>query len=260
MRSIAVISGSRADYGILRPLLQAIVEDSELLLSLRVTGMHLSEEFGSTAQEIETDGFLIDDRIEMLASSDSPEGIGKSMGLGTLGFAQSFSRSKPDMLVVVGDRYEIHAAVLAAVPFNIPIAHIHGGEETIGAFDNSLRQSISTLSHLHFPSTEKYGQRLIHMGEELWRITVSGALSLDNISRISFFRPEELEEKIAMGPSHERVHMRFGSREKALCTRGSHRGCRRIHPLMPGGLFGFGSWLPYFGTRTCNAQCPSMHA
>lgn len=196
MRSIGVITGSRADYGILRPLLHAIVEDTELLLSLRVTGMHLSAEFGATAKEIEADGFLIDDRIEMLISSDTPEGISKSMGLGTIGFSQSFSQNKPDILVVVGDRFEIHSAVLAALPFNLPVAHIHGGEETIGAFDNSLRQSISTLSHLHFPATGIYGQRLIHMGEEPWRVTVSGALSLDNIRKIPLASPEILEEKI----------------------------------------------------------------
>lgn len=198
MRSVGVVTGGRADFGIYRPLLRTIVADPSLTLSLLVTGMHLSTEFGLTAQGIEEEGFHIDDRIEMLLSSDSPEGIAKSMGLGTIGFAQAYARRRPDVLVVLGDRFEMHAAALAALPFKIPVAHIHGGEITEGAFDNALRHSITKLSHLHFVATEEYGQRLVQMGEEPWRVTVSGALGLDNIQAMKLLGQGELEVRIGL--------------------------------------------------------------
>ena len=156
--------------------------------------MHLSPEFGLTAQVIESDGFEIGDRVEMLLSSDSPEGIAKSMGLGTIGFAQAYSHCRPDILLVFGDRFEMHAAVVAAVPFKIPVAHIHGGELTQGAFDESLRHSITKMSHLHFAATDAYRRRIIQMGEEPWRVVVSGAPSLDNVSQMSFLSRSALED------------------------------------------------------------------
>src|SRR5437773_2150314 len=143
MRTIGVVTGSRADYGIYLPLLRAITADPGLALQLFVTGMHLAPEFGGSVADIEADGFQIAARVEMLLASDSPEGVGKSMGLGTIGFAQVFARHRPDVLVVVGDRFEMHAAALAALPYVIPIAHIHGGEVTEGAFDNALRHSLT---------------------------------------------------------------------------------------------------------------------
>ena len=197
-RTIGVVTGSRADYGILAPLLRAIHEDGALALRLMVTGMHLSPEFGLTIEMIEGDGFPIAERVEMLVSSDTPEGIAKSMGLGTIGFAQAFARHRPDMLVVLGDRFEVHAATLAALPFKIPVAHIHGGELTEGAFDNSLRYSITQMSHLHFVATEEYGRRLIQVGEEPWRVLVCGALSLDNIKTVSLLTREEMESRTGL--------------------------------------------------------------
>ncbi len=198
MRTIGIVTGNRADYGILRPLLRAIGTDPTLSLRLMVTGTHLSPDFGLTVQEIEIDGVQIDERIEMVLSSDSPEGIGKSMGLGTIGFAQAFARVKPDILVVLGDRFEMHAAAVAALPFKIPLAHLHGGESTEGAFDDALRHALTKLSHLHFVATDAYAQRLLQMGEEPWRITVSGALSLDNVRTMPLLSREALEAKIGI--------------------------------------------------------------
>jgi len=183
MRTVAVVTASRSDYGIYRPILNRIIEGGDLRLYLMVTGMHLSPEFGLTVRGIEEDGFPISERIETLVSSDEPVGVAKSMALGTLGFADVFSRFRPDILLVLGDRFEMHAAAVAALPFKIPIAHIHGGELTEGAIDDALRHSITKLSHLHFVSTEKYRQRLIQMGEEPWRVVVSGAPSLDGLRK-----------------------------------------------------------------------------
>jgi UDP-hydrolysing UDP-N-acetyl-D-glucosamine 2-epimerase len=196
MRTIGVVTGSRADYGIYRPLLQDISADASLELLLYVTGTHLSAEFGGTAGAIEADGFPIAERVEVILASDTPQSIAKSMGLGTIGFAQVFAKRRPDLLMVLGDRFEMHAAALAALPFKIPVAHIHGGETTEGAFDDALRHSMTKLSHLHFASTEVYRERLIQMGEEPWRVIVSGAMSLDNLTRMPLLPIEELQRRV----------------------------------------------------------------
>ncbi len=195
MRTIGVVTVARSDYGIYLPVLKAIKKDPELRLYLIVAGMHLSPEFGLTIQAIEKDGFEIGDRIEMLLSSDSPEGVAKSMGLGTIGFAQSYGRFCPDILLVLGDRFEMLAGVVAALPFKIPVAHIHGGEITEGAIDDAIRHSITKMSHLHFASTEAYAKRIMQMGEEPWRVTVSGAPSLDNINQVSLLGFQQLEKE-----------------------------------------------------------------
>ena len=196
MRSIGVVTGSRADYGIYRPLLQDITADTSLELLLYVTGTHLCAEFGGTAEAIEADGFPIAERVDVILASDTPESIAKSMGLGTISFAQVFAKRRPDLLIVLGDRFEMHAAALAALPFKIPVVHLHGGETTEGAFDDALRHSMTKLSHLHFASTEVYRQRLIQMGEEPWRVTVSGAMSLDNLTRMPLLPIKALEERV----------------------------------------------------------------
>jgi len=195
VRTIGVITTSRADYGIYLPILRRIQADPELELHLMVTGMHLSPEFGSTVTSIEGDGFEIGERVEMLISSDTPEGIAKSMGLGTIGFSQAYARFRPDILVVLGDRFEMHAAALAALPFKIPVAHIHGGELTQGAMDDALRHSITKLSHLHFTATEDSRTRLLQMGEEPWRVIVSGAPGLDSLRSVKLLDRRELEDK-----------------------------------------------------------------
>ena len=195
MRTIGVVTVARSDYGAYLPLLRRIQQDSDLSLYLIVSGMHLSPEFGATVKAIKDDGFEIGERVEMLLSSDTPEGIAKSMGLGTIGFAQAYARFRPDILVVLGDRFEMHAAALAALPFKIPVAHIHGGELTQGAIDDALRHSMTKLSHLHFVATEAYARRVIQMGEQSWRVVVSGAPGLDNLHRIQLLSRKELEEQ-----------------------------------------------------------------
>jgi len=192
MRTIGVVTVARSDYGIYLPLLCKIRADPDLQLHLVVGGMHLSPEFGLTVEAIEADGFEIAERVEMLLSSDTPEGIAKSMGLGTIGFAQAYARFRPDILVVLGDRFEMHAAAIAALPFKIPVAHIHGGEVTQGAIDDALRHSMTKLSHMHFVSTQEYARRVIQLGEEPWRVIVSGAPSLDNLHTIKLLEREEL--------------------------------------------------------------------
>ncbi len=195
LKTIGVVTVGRSDYGIYLPILRRIDATKELDLRLFVSGMHLSPEFGLTVRVIERDGFPIAARVEMLLSSDTPEGIAKSMGIGLIGFAQAFSSARPDILLVLGDRFEMAAAALAALPFKIPVAHIHGGELTRGATDESLRHSITKLSHLHFVSTEEYARRVEQLGEEPWRITVSGAPSLDNIQTVSLPSSEELKRR-----------------------------------------------------------------
>lgn len=193
MRSIGVVTTSRADYSCYRPLLKALEADPEIVLKLYVSGTHLSPEYGSTVHFIENDGIEITERVEILLSSDTPEGIAKSMGLGLIGFGQAFSRYRPEILFVQGDRYEMLAATLAALPFKIPVAHLSGGELTEGAIDDALRHSITKLSHLHFAASQESAHRIIQLGEEPWRVTVSGEPSLDNLRTTTRLSRDELE-------------------------------------------------------------------
>src|SRR5437764_10126493 len=156
---ICVVTGSRAEFGLLTPLLNALKGDTDFTLQLLVTGMHLSAEFGNTYQEIETAGFTMNEKVEMLLSSDTDTAIVKSMGLGMIGYADAFDRLTPDWVIVLGDRFETFAAATAAYMKKIPIAHLHGGEITAGATDEALRHSITKMSSLHFTSTEEYRKR-----------------------------------------------------------------------------------------------------
>jgi UDP-hydrolysing UDP-N-acetyl-D-glucosamine 2-epimerase len=196
VRTIGVVTVARSDYGIYQPILRGIQADPELRLHLMVSGMHLSPEFGLTVNMIERDGFEIGDRVEMLLSSDSPEGIAKSMGVGTMGFAQVYTRFRPDILLVLGDRFEMFAAALAALPFKIPVAHIHGGEVTQGAIDDALRHSLTKLSHLHFPATLDYAQRVQQLGEAPWRIAIAGAPALDHLRSLRWLDAGELQQRL----------------------------------------------------------------
>jgi UDP-hydrolysing UDP-N-acetyl-D-glucosamine 2-epimerase len=200
MRTIGVVTTSRADYGIYRPVLRAIDAEPELRLWIYASGMHLSPEYGMTVEMIERDGYEIVERVEMLLSSDSPEGVAKGMGLGTIGFAQAYARSRPDILLVLGDRFEMHAAVVAALPARIPVAHLHGGETTQGAIDESLRHAITKMSHLHLVATEEYGRRVRQLGEEPWRVTVCGAPALDAIREFQPWSREAFCEHVGMPP------------------------------------------------------------
>lgn len=196
MRKISVVTGSRAEYGLLYWIMKGIQKDPELELQVIVTGMHLSPEFGLTVREIEKDGFRITEKVEMLLSSDTEMAIATSMGLGMIGFAKAYERLKPDLLVVLGDRFEILSAVAAAVPFRIPIAHIHGGESTEGAMDESFRHAITKMSHIHFPATQHYADRIIQMGESPERVYCFGAPGLDNVFKLPLFDKERLYQTL----------------------------------------------------------------
>lgn len=195
-RKVCVITGTRAEYGLLRWVMEGIKNDLELTLQVIVTGMHLSPEFGLTYQEIEQDGFYIDRKIEMLTSSDTPVGVAKSMGLGLIGFADALSELKPDLIVVLGDRFEIFTVVTAALAARIPIAHLHGGEATEGLIDEAIRHSITKMSHLHFVAAKEYRQRVIQLGEQPERVFLVGGLGIDNIKRLKLLEREELEETL----------------------------------------------------------------
>ena len=195
-RKICVITGTRAEYGLMCLVMQGIKSDPALTLQVIVTGTHLSPEFGLTYREIEKDGFKIDRKIEMLTSSDTPTGIAKSMGLGLIGFADALNELKPDLIVVLGDRFEIFAAVAAALVARIPVAHLHGGETTEGAFDEALRHSITKMSHLHFVAAQEYRQRVIQLGEQPERVFLVGGLGIDNIKRLKLLDRAELEASL----------------------------------------------------------------
>ena len=181
MKKVCVITGNRAEYGLLYWTLKALKNEPEIDLKICVTGMHLSPEFGLTYKQIEADGFTIDYKVETLLSSDTGCGITKSIGVGIIGFADAFQVLQPDIILVVGDRYEILSAVIASLAFRIPIAHCHGGELTFGAIDDSIRHSITKMSHIHFVSTTDYQNRIIQLGEAKENIHVVGALGLENI-------------------------------------------------------------------------------
>ena len=193
-RKVCMVTGSRAEYGLLRWVIQGIRDDSELTLQIIATGMHLSPEFGLTYREIEQDGFQIDHKVEMLTSSDTAVGIAKSMGLGLIGFADALSQLAPDIIVVLGDRFEIFSAVTAALVARIPVAHLHGGEATEGSIDEALRHSITKMSHLHFVAAEAYRQRVIQLGEQPDRVFMVGGLGVDTINRMQLLDREALEQ------------------------------------------------------------------
>ena len=193
-KKICIITGSRADYGLLRWVMKGIKDSEKLQLNIIVTGMHLSPEFGLTYTNIEQDGFTISKKIEMLMSSDTPVGISKSTGLGVIGFADALAEIKPDLLLLLGDRYEVLSAAISALFAQIPIAHIHGGETTEGAFDEAIRHSITKMSYLHFVATDVYRQRVIQLGEHPDRVFKVGGLGIDSIIKLPLLGRVELEK------------------------------------------------------------------
>jgi len=195
-RKICVVTGTRAEYGLLRWLMDGINKSTKLDLQIVATGMHLSPEFGLTYQEIENDGFKIDRKIEMLVSSDSANGIVKSMGLGMIGFTDTLTELKPDLIVVLGDRYEIFTAVTTAMIFRTPVAHLQGGEATEGVIDESIRHSITKMSHLHFVAAEEYKKRVIQLGEQPDNVFLVGGLGIDNIIKLNLLERKDFEKSI----------------------------------------------------------------
>lgn len=195
-RKIALFTGTRAEYGLLYWLMKDLQANAQFELQVIASGMHLSPEFGETWREIEQDGFHIDAKVEMLLSSDTPVGVVKSMGIGTLGFADALDRLKPDMVVVLGDRFEALAFVQAALIMRMPIAHLHGGEITEGAYDDAIRHAISKMANLHFVAAESYRRRVIQMGESPDRVFNVGAIGLDHLRRSPKMSPAELAESL----------------------------------------------------------------
>jgi GDP/UDP-N,N'-diacetylbacillosamine 2-epimerase (hydrolysing) len=202
-RTIAVVTGSRAEYGLLSGVMAKIAAAPDLRLQVLVTGMHLSPEFGLTFAEIEQDGFTIDRRVETLLSADTGSAIAKSMGLGLIGFGEALAQLRPDMLLVLGDRFEILAAVSAALVAGIPVAHLHGGELTEGACDDAIRHAITKMSHLHFVAAAPYRDRVIQLGESPDRVFTVGGLGVDRLQSVTLLDRAALETSL---------DFRFGAR------------------------------------------------
>jgi UDP-N-acetylglucosamine 2-epimerase (non-hydrolysing)/GDP/UDP-N,N'-diacetylbacillosamine 2-epimerase (hydrolysing) len=195
-RKVCVVTGSRAEYGLLYPVINEIKSRSDLTLQLVVTTAHLSEKFGLTYKEIEKDGFNIDEKIDNLQPSDTKASIAKSAGLATMLLSDSFKKLNPDVVLILGDRFETHATATTALLMNIPIAHIHGGEITEGAVDEQIRHSITKMSHLHFCSTDVYRQRIIQMGEDPLRVFHVGAPGIDNVVNLDLLSKDDLEKQL----------------------------------------------------------------
>ena len=193
---ICVVTGTRAEYGLLRCVIEGIHASPLLQLQLVVTGMHLSPEFGYTVNEILHDGYSIDFKVEMLLGSDTPVGITKSMGLGLIGFADAFDNLKPDLVVVLGDRFEMLCVASAAMIARIPIAHIHGGESTEGLIDEAIRHSITKMSHIHFVAADQYRKRVIQLGEDPNHVFDVGGLGIDNIKNLELLDKRALEKSL----------------------------------------------------------------
>jgi GDP/UDP-N,N'-diacetylbacillosamine 2-epimerase (hydrolysing) len=195
-RKICFVTGSRADYGLLRCVMQEVKVDPELTLQVIATGMHLSSIFGLTYKDIEADGFVIDRKVLALSDDDTPVGIGVAMSNVLVGCAEAFRDLRPDIIVVLGDRFEIFAAVSAALVARIPIAHLHGGESTVGAFDEAMRHSITKMSHLHFVAAKEYRDRVIQLGESPERVFLVGGIGLDNLKSLQLLAKQELEASL----------------------------------------------------------------
>ncbi|ASG68530.1 UDP-N-acetyl glucosamine 2-epimerase [Francisella halioticida] len=207
-RKVCVVTGTRAEYGLLYWLMKGIEADSDLELQIIATGMHLSPEFGLTYIDIEKD-FEIDKKIEMLVSSDTAIGISKSMGLAQISFCEAYEDLKLDILVVLGDRYEIFSAVSAAMIAQIPVIHLHGGETTEGAFDESIRHAITKMSHVHFTATEEYKNRVIQLGEHPFRVFNVGGLGIENVKRLPLLSKEEFEKSIDFKLANKNIIVTF---------------------------------------------------
>ena len=197
-RKVCVITGTRAEYGLLNWVMRFIKEDDSLELQIIATGTHLSPEFGLTCQEIINDNFTVDAKVEMLMSSDTGTGIVKSMGVGMLGFADALCNLQPDLILVLGDRFEIFSAVSAALVLNIPVAHLHGGESSEGAIDEAFRHSITKMSHIHFVAADAYRQRVIQLGEQPINVHTVGGLGIDNIKKLKLLGRTALEKSLGL--------------------------------------------------------------
>jgi GDP/UDP-N,N'-diacetylbacillosamine 2-epimerase (hydrolysing) len=208
-RTIAVVTGTRAEYGLLRHLIKLINDSDEFKLQLVVTGSHLSKKFGETYKEIEADGFVINRKIDLLLASDTPLGLAKSTSLGVAGFGEVFNSINPDLILVLGDRFEILSAVIAAMFARIPIAHLHGGEITEGLIDEAIRHSITKFSHLHFVGNEEYRKRVMQLGENPDLVFNVGGLGVDAIKNINLLTKSELENSLGIKFNNKNLLITF---------------------------------------------------
>lgn len=198
MRKVAVFTGARAEYGLLQGLMKAIAKEPDLQLQVIASGAHFSPQYGETWREISADGFNIDASVEMLLASDSAQGAVKSMGVALIGFADALARLKPDILVVLGDRYETLAITQAAFMMKIPIAHLHGGEHTLGAYDDALRHAITKMASLHFVAAEAYRRRVIQLGEDPATVFNTGAIGIENILKCKSLSFEAFRSELGL--------------------------------------------------------------
>lgn len=222
MRTLGIITTSRADYGIYKPLLRKLSAQPDFRVKLLVGGTHLLPQFGMTVREIEQDKFEIAQRVKVPIWTGSPESIAQAMGKTTAGFAKVFARNKFDLVVVLGDRFEMHAAAVATLPFLLPLAHIAGGSVTAMAFDDSFRHSITKFSHLHFPETKLYAKRILAMGEEPWRITVTGALALDHLNHMEWLSWDALRERFRIRFVEKPIIITFHPETRDYCHTERH--------------------------------------
>lgn len=222
MHRIGIVTTSRADYGIWLPVLRAITASPRLTVELYVTGMHLAPAYGLTVEQIRADGFPIAAEISSLLAEDSPAAVATAMGLGTMGFAQAFQRDRPDLLMVLGDRFDMLPAALAALPFNLPVAHVHGGETTTGAIDDALRHAITQLSQWHFTATEAARERVIAMGAAPAQVICSGAPALDHLAQMHYFSQAELEASLSIALSPAPVLVTFHPETRAYAHAAAH--------------------------------------
>ena len=209
MRKICVITGTRAEYGLLYNLMKAIKDNANLELQVVATGMHLSPEFGLTYKEITKDGFTINKKIEMLVSADTPSAISKSTGLGIIGFADAFAELKPDIVILLGDRYETLAVACAAIFQRIPIGHISGGETTTGAFDEAIRHAITKMSWWHFVGANEYKNRVIQLGEDPKRVHLVGGMGVDYIKKTNLLKKHDLQKLLGFNFGKKNILVTF---------------------------------------------------
>ncbi|MBF0406585.1 MAG: UDP-N-acetylglucosamine 2-epimerase (hydrolyzing) [Candidatus Riflebacteria bacterium] len=226
MRKICFVTGTRADCGMLLPVMSKIKKEPVFKLQIIATGMHLSPEFGLTYKMLEEEGFQIDEKVEMLLSSDTPVGIAKSAGLGTIGFADSLNRLKPDLLVLPADRFEIFAAAQAALFADIPIAHIAGGDTTEGAFDESIRHCITKMSHIHFVTNALSGKRVVQMGENAENVHVVGTPAIDLLHSLKLLEREKVEKKLSFSFRQKNILVTF--HPVTLEKNTSEKQCREL--------------------------------
>jgi len=208
-RKVCVVTGTRAEYGLLYWLMKKIQYDDLLELQIIATGAHLSKEFGSTYLQIEKDGFYIDKKVDLNLSSDNYLGISNSISLGIVGCSKALNELKPDLLLVLGDRYELLSAVIASMVANIPVAHLHGGETTEGAFDEYIRHSITKMSHLHFCATNEYQDRIVQLGENPDTVFNVGGLGIDNINKLALLSKEDFEKDIGFNLGSNSILVTF---------------------------------------------------